>query len=68
MSHKITIEKFKFDEFCANFKNGKYGKQRFGQAFFNEFRLDKSSIETYGLWNKDGEDAKKCIQNFVEFN
>ncbi len=35
---------------------------------FDEFRLDKSSIETHDIWNKDGENAKECIQTFVEFN
>lgn len=64
---KISIEKYRYDNFCRDFKKGKYGNQRFGQAFYNEFRLDKSSVNTHNIWAKDGDEAKRSIETFVEF-
>jgi len=64
----FTIEKAKFDEFIRNFKAGEYGNQRLGQAFYNEFRLDKSSIDSHNLWIKDGDSAMRSILSMVEFS
>lgn len=64
----FTIEKKRFDKFVRDFKSGKYGTQRLGQAFENEFRLDKSSINTYNLWAKDGDAAMRSIISMVEFS
>ena len=64
---KIMIEKARYEKFCADFKNGKYGSQRFGQAFHNEFKLEKTSINTHNIWDKDDNHAKKSSPEFVEF-
>ena len=68
MSTKIMLEKRRYDIFCRDFKKGRYGQQRFGQAFYNEFKLEKSIINTRNIWAKDGDEAKRCIEQFVEFN
>ena len=52
---KPSIEQRKYDEFMRKFKDGKFGSQRLGQAFFNEFNLhevdDQASL--HNLHAKD---------------
>ena len=65
------FEAAKYEEFFRDFKVGKYGAQRLGQAFFNEFNLHKS---TQGkgvfdvLWNLDGKEAIEFIHKTFIFN
>lgn len=65
----FTIEKKKFDIFLNNYKKGKYGSQRLGQAFYNEFKLhrirDQASLNN--LYAKDGEHAINSIKQFFYF-
>ncbi len=36
-----SIEQASFDEFMRNYKEGKMGSMRLGQAFYNTFKLEK---------------------------
>ena len=67
---KPSIEQRKFDEFMRDFKNGKFGTQRLGQAFFNCFDLHKVDDQTslHNLYAKDGEHALNCIKQVFSFN
>lgn len=64
------IEQRKFDSFMRKFKAGKFGTQRLGQAFYNEFDLhridDQDSLNN--LYAKDGEHALNCIKQVFSFN
>lgn len=64
------IEQRKFDEFMRKFKAGKFGTQRLGQAFYNEFNLhridDQDSL--HNLYAKDGEHALNSIKQIFTFN
>ena len=65
------FEAAKYTEFFRDFNVGKYGAQRLGQAFFNEFNLHKSVqgrdvFDT--LWNLDGEEALEFIHTAFTFN
>ncbi len=64
------IEQRKFDEFMRKFKAGKFGTQRLGQAFYNEFNLhridDQESL--HNLYAKDGEHAVSLIKQIFIFN
>ena len=58
-----TIEKITVELFIKNFNRGYFPNQRLGQAFYNQFNLHKLSDQEAlaGLWQADGEDAKKLI-------
>lgn len=66
----MTIEKYKYDKFMKEFKQGKFGTQRLGQAFYNEFNLHKLNDQEllHNLYAKDGEHAKNLIKQLFEFN
>lgn len=67
---KPSIEQRKFDEFMRKFKDGKFGTQRLGQAFFNYFDLHKVDDQTslQNLYAKDGEHAVNSIKEIFTFN
>lgn len=67
---KITIEKLKFDDFLKNFKKGSFGTQRLGQAFYDQFKLDRMTDQSAlnNIYAKDGDHAIKCIHQIVEFS
>ncbi len=67
---KPSIEQRKFDNFMANFKKGKFGTQRLGQAFYNEMNLHKIDDQTSlrNLYAKDGEHAINSIKEIFTFN
>ncbi len=66
---KMSLELIAFGNFVNNYYDGKCGTQRFGQAFWDYFKLDKmSNKERFGnLYNV--EDDQKALQiindNFV---
>lgn len=77
VSEKMTIklmaphiEQRKFDNFMRDFKKGKFGTQRLGQAFFNYFDLHKVDDQTslHNLYAKDGEHAINSIKEIFTFN
>ena len=67
---KPSIEQRKYDEFMRKFNDGKFGTQRLGQAFFNEFNLqkidDKASL--LNLYAKDGQHATNLIKQIFDFH
>ncbi len=70
MSNKLVLEKRKFDAFMQDFKKGKFGSQRLGQAFYNEMNLHKLSNQEQlnNLYGKDGEHAVNSIKVIFDFN
>lgn len=66
----LTIEQRKFDIFMKKFKDGKFGSQRLGQAFYNEFNLHKLSDQSLlnNIYAKDGDHALNSIKAMVTFN
>lgn len=66
---KTSIEQRKFDNFMADFKKGKFGTQRLGQAFYNFLDLHKVSDQASlcNLYAKDGEHALNLIKQLFTF-
>lgn len=65
----LTLEGKKFEVFLHKFYAGKYGKQRLGQAFYNEFNLHKLTDQTalHNLYAKDGKQAQNLIKTLFQF-
>lgn len=70
MTTKLVLEKRKFDAFMRDFKKGKFGSMRLGQAFYNEMNLHKLSNQKQlnNLYAKDGDHAVNSIKTIFEFN
>lgn len=73
-TEKLNIEKAKFDKFMARFKKKKFGNQRLGQAFFNEFDLHRvgseemrKRIAEQHIYESDGDHALRSIREIVTF-
>ena len=68
-NQKLTIEKRQYEIFCAKFDKGEFGTQRFGQAFYDYFKLfrmvNQSALNN--IYAKDGNHAKNSIQQIFEF-
>jgi hypothetical protein len=66
----FSLEKRAFDTFMRRYKDGKYGSQRLGQAFYNEFSLHKMKDQEglHNLWEKDGEHALASIKNIFNIS
>lgn len=64
----LTIEKRKFDLFLLDFRKGKYGNQRLGQAFYNEWNLHRTSEDIFNIYAKDGKHALNSIKANVIFS
>ena len=69
MTDKLQIEKRKYELFMKDFKKGKFGGQRLGQAFYDYFKLDRLSNQQQlnNVYEKDGEHAARCIETVFEF-
>lgn len=74
MSHVIklaqtSIEEREFQNFMHMFKDGKFGTQRLGQAFYNHFDLHKINDQEslHNLYAKDGEHALNLIKTLFNF-
>lgn len=67
---KPSIEEKEYDKFCIDFNKGKYGKNiRFGQAFYNHFKLHRVDDQTtlHNIHAKDGQHAKNSIKEIFTF-
>lgn len=67
---KMSIERRRYDNFISQFKDGKFGSQRFGQAFYDHFKLDrmKDQSKVCGIYARDGEAAKAYIEGVFNIN
>ena len=67
---KPSIERRKYQQFFADFHAGRFGRQRLGQAFYNEFNLhrinDQASL--FNLHAKDGDHAVKLIVQIFDIH
>ncbi|WP_445261988.1 hypothetical protein [Pseudomonas sp. RA_105y_Pfl2_P56] len=60
---KLEIERAAYDNFLRLWDLGEFEGQRFGQAFYNHFRLHRITDQTllHRLYNTDGKQALKVI-------
>lgn len=63
----------RYNEFCKEWKEGKWPHQRFGQAFHNYMRLDKITSEKERLycdklWEADNQKAVDLIDARIDDN
>lgn len=67
---KMSIERRRYDTFLGLFKEGKFGTQRLGQAFYDYFKLDrmKDQSKVSGIYARDGEAAKAYIEGVFNIN
>jgi hypothetical protein len=67
----MMLELKAYQDFRSDFKAGKFGTQRFGQAFHDHFKLHKSELnnnpEIQKLYEQDGEEAVETIKQLVDF-
>ncbi|MGE7958677.1 hypothetical protein ACQKQA_19175 [Pseudomonas sp. NPDC089530] len=65
---KLEIESAVYDEFLGLWSQGKFEKQRLGQAFYNHFRLHQLTNQAYlqGLYEADGEKALLAITRLFQ--
>ena len=68
-NEKLSIEDRAFKDFMEKFKKGKYGTQRLGQAFYDEFKLHRlaNQEQLQNIYTKDGEHARRSICTIFEF-
>lgn len=67
---QCSIEQAEWERFCKRFKDGGFGQQRLGQAFYNHFSLHKISDQSplHNLYAKDGEHAKSLIKQLFNLH
>lgn len=67
---KLQLEKYAVAEFKKFWKANSFRGQRYGQAFYNHFRLHSiaDQRQLQGLYEADGEAAEKIIANVFRFN
>ncbi|WP_207283111.1 hypothetical protein [Pseudomonas sp. FW300-N2F2] len=65
---KPEIEYAAYNEFLSLWGQGRFDQQRFGQAFYNYFRLQKLGDQSYlsGLYEADGKKAQAVILRLFE--
>jgi hypothetical protein len=67
---KMSIEGEAYRRFMFRFDGGLYPCQRYGQAFYNEFRLHKMNHQDVlqGLYELDGSEAEAKIKELFELH
>jgi hypothetical protein len=67
---KFVLEAKARDQFDRQFSAGHFGAQRYGQAFYDFFKLDRMAKQEdlKNLYAKDGEHARRLINELFEFN
>lgn len=67
---KITLETRARVQFDRQFSAGHFGAQRYGQAFYDFFKLGRvaKQEDLKNLYAKDGDHAKRLIHELFEFN
>ncbi|MCB2250329.1 hypothetical protein [Pseudomonas chlororaphis] len=65
---KLEIEHAAYDDFLSLWGQGKFEKQRLGQAFYNHFRLHRLADQAClrGLYEADGEKALVVIAGLFQ--
>lgn len=68
--NKPSIEKYAFQVFNRKFKAGKFGSQRYGQAFYDYFKLhklvDQESLKN--LYAKDEVQARNLVKEIFKIH
>lgn len=67
---QLELEKRAHEEFKALWRKGKFQGQRYGQAFYDHFRLGRMNNQEQlrGLYEADGDVAHKIIGQVFRFN
>lgn len=68
MNNKLSIKRTKYDQFIKDYKKGKFGSKRLGEAFYDTFGLSKVVSTTFNIHAKDGQAAINCIKDNWKFN
>ncbi len=68
---KLQLELRAYQDFQKKFKEGKFKGQRFGQAFYDHFKMhrvvrDKDALDL--IYTQDGDAAKASIKELFKFN
>lgn len=65
----LSLERYAFQVFLKEVKTDKYKGQRWGQAFYNHFKLHKLVDQTKvgKLYELDGQAAKDFVSNLFTF-
>lgn len=65
---KLTIRQSHYDSFQKQYLQGVYVNKRFGEAFYEYFKLEKlkDQTEVSNLFAKDGEMAKASILSIFD--
>lgn len=66
----LQLEKRAHENFMALWRKGDFHGQRFGQAFYNHFRLDRLADQKQlcGLFEADGDQARLIVDKVFRFN
>lgn len=67
---RMSLDPEEYAIFVQLYHNGEYGKQRYGQAFYNHFCLHKISDQAVlgNLYELDGNEAVKKIHSLFDLN
>lgn len=67
---QLQLEKRAHDDFKAMWRKGKFQGQRYGQAFYDHFKLGRlqDQGQLCGLYEADGDSAHKIIGQVFRFN
>jgi hypothetical protein len=65
----LSLERYAFQTFLKEMKTDKYKGQRWGQAFYNHFKLHKITDQSQvgKLYELDGQVAKDFATNLFTF-
>jgi len=68
--NKCSIEQREYQKFMKMYKDGKFGTQRLGQAFYNHFNLHKVDDQDslFNLYAKDGDNATNLIKQLFDIS
>lgn len=67
--NKMSIEKAEYSAFINRFSKGEFQEQRFGQAFFDYFKMEKMNNQelTNAIYYADDATAKQLISETFNF-
>ena len=67
---KLQLERSAYQNFQRLFNRDGFGTQRYGQAFYDHFKLGRLVDQTQlkNVYEKDGDHAKRLISEIFKFN
>ena len=70
MKGRLKLKKKAYLDFQKLWKEGKFGKNTFGKAFYDHFKLQRldDQAQLLGIEGKDGDAARQTIDKVFVFN